>query len=133
MDREEMIMKMIRDYYPNDTSGDEELKEAIAKGGYANIVRFFDLGYRKFTEGTIMMTKEELEAHDKEATKKTAREIIKEVKAFLDMQTKVVNESANSNSPWAIPKKCRDCYVGSQENRIVELERIAEKCGVEVE
>lgn len=60
-----------------------------------------------------------------------ANDIPAEMKAFLDMQTKTVNGLSNSQSRYAIPQSCNECYKGSQENRIAELKRIAKKYGVE--
>lgn len=69
----------------------------------------------------------QLDEEREKAHKEKAREILGQVKKFLDIQTKTVNELSNSKSKYAIPESCRDCYNGSQENRIAELKRIAEK------
>ena len=95
-------------------------------------------GYQKIQEDSIVLSKEEYDGlkkqvhalehlatcyseqidWDNDASKETAKEIIKEVKAFLDMQTKTVNELSNSDSRYTIPESCRDCNEGSQKNRI---------------
>ena len=130
----------------NGVEGTPEYNNAIVE-------RLYKEGVRVVPESSVVLSKEEYndlnkQIHafkhlatcyseqidwDNDMCKKTAKEIIKEVKAFLDMQTKTVNELSNSNSRYAIPESCRDCYEGSQKNRIAMLQRIAEKYGVEIE
>ena len=71
---------------------------------------------------------------EEEIQKKTAREILLRVKSFLEEQTKTVKQlSKPSMGNYAIPRNCVECYEGSQDNRLNELNRIAKKFGVEVE
>ena len=140
MKREEMIKKIINILYKADEWCEYDDKYEEVANEIINTI---------IPEGAVLIDKGELEAlrNDlinsecnlnhvtlqlEEESKKTAIEIIKEVKAFLDMQTQTVNELSNSNSRYAIPENCRDCYEGSQKNRIAELKRIAKQYGVEV-
>lgn len=59
MEREKIIEEMIRDYYPEEVANSESIRYAIQHGGYANIIRLFDLGYRKIPDGAVVLTKEE--------------------------------------------------------------------------
>lgn len=124
MDREKEIEEMIRDYYPEEVANSESIRYAIQHGGYANIVRLFDLCYRKIPEGAVVLTKEEYDRFE-EIKKDTLCKKEEYIKGLIELgkeKQDIRNETARE-----ILDEVSKHYGGSW------LVALYKKYGVEVE
>ena len=134
MEREKMIEEMIRDYYPEEVANSESIRYAIQHGGYANIVRLFDLGYRKIPDGAVVMTREEYKGLYEDAMRGSFAKQEYIEKAIKDTRKETAREilqilQQKGNFTYDYPDEPHSPIITYSD---YILEEIAKKYGVEV-